>query len=162
MRERFTTFTIQISRLHKLIQKLKTDGMGRFGLKAVDTLCLYQLSIHDTLTFSEVAEHCDLDAALVSRTLRALVKSGMVEKQGDPGKYHARYALTESGRVLTEQITYIIQNMQTRADDGIDPEELKIFYRVLGQLTANFEQMAKTSAETFSALETNYQEEQPK
>lgn len=162
MQERFTTFTIQISRLHKLIQKLKTDGMGRFGLKAVDTLCLYQLSIHNTLTFSEVAEYCDLDAALVSRTLRALVKGGMVEKEGDPGKYHARYSLTESGRELTGKITHIIQNMQTHADDGIDPEELKIFYRVLGQLTANFEQMASTSAETFSTLETNLQEEQPK
>lgn len=161
MQDRFTIFTIQISRLHKLIQKLKTDGMGRFGLKAVDTLCLYQLSLHGTLTFSQISEYCDLDAALVSRTLRALVKGGMVEKEGAPGKYHALYSLTESGQELTGKITRIIEHMQIRADEGIDPEELKTFYRVLGQLTTNFEQMASASAETFSLQETNHQEEQP-
>ncbi len=160
MQDRFTTFTIQISRLHKLIQKLKTDGMGRFGLKAVDTLCLYQLAIHGTLTFSEVAALCDLDAALVSRTLSALVKGGMVAKEGAPGKYRARYSLTEQGQALTEKITHIIETLQVRADDGIDPEELRIFYRVLGQLTANFEQMTKASV--FSTSDPNHQEEPSK
>lgn len=150
MTERFPLFTMQISRLHRLIQKLKTEGMGRFGLKAVDTLCLYQLSTQDALTFSQVAEHCDLDPALVSRTLRSLVRGGMVKKEGNPGKYHARYSLTEEGRVRTAQITAIIRSIQSRADEGIDPQELKTFYRVLGQLTANFEAMAKGPTQIFS------------
>lgn len=150
MNERFPIFTMRISRLYRLIQKLKTDGMGRFGLKAVDTLCLYQLSTQDTLTFSQVAEHCDLDPALVSRTLRSLVKEGMVQKEGDPGKYHARYSLTEEGRVRTAQITAIIRSIQSQADEGIDAQELNTFYRVLGQLTANFEAMANGPSQIFS------------
>lgn len=157
--ERFTTFTMRISRLHKLIQKLKTDGMGRFGLKGVDTLCLYQLSLHGPMTFAEIGEHCDLDPALVSRTLRGLTKGGMVVKDGEPGKYRASYALTQEGQALTKKIAAIIQTIQTRADNGIEHADLITFYRVLDQITANLEEMAADTATTFSHIETLQQEE---
>ena len=139
MENRFPQFTIRISRLHKLIQKLKTQGMGHFGLKAVDTLCLYQLSWEGSLSFREVAERCDLDGALVSRTLSALVKADMVQKEGAPGKYHARYSLTPEGAEETREMLEIIDAIQAKADEGIDPRELQIFYGVLGQLTENFQ-----------------------
>ena len=156
MTERFPTFTIKISRLHKLIQKLKTDGMGRFGLKGVDTLCLYQLGLHGSMTFAEIAEHCDLDAALVSRTLRDLTRNNMVAKEG--GKYKARYSLTPEGQALTRQVGAIIHRIQAQADQGIAPEDLVTFYRVLGQLTQNFEHMAQ-DATTFQ--DPQQQEESP-
>ena len=152
MTERFTTFTIRISRLNKLIQKLKTDGMGRFGLKGVDTLCLYLLGLEGSMTFGEIAQHCDLDPALVSRTLSGLTRKGMVRKDGEPGKYRTPYTLTEEGRALTQQITSIIHTVQTQADEGISQEELATFYRVLGKLTDNFEQMASPSAAIFKDL----------
>lgn len=146
MTERFPQFTIQISRLYKLIQKLKTDGMGQFGLKGVDTLCLYQLGLHGSMTFAELTQQCDLDPALVSRTLGGLVRSHMVTKEG--GKYKARYSLTEEGLTLTKQVGTIIHHIQTQADQGISQEDLATFYRVLGQLTHNFEHMAQ-DANTF-------------
>lgn len=152
MTERFTRFTIRISRLHKLIQKLKTDGMGRFGLKGVDTLCLYQLSRHDSLSFSELAESCDLDPALVSRTLSSLTRAGMVEKDGPPGKYRARYALTTEGAAQTAEIVQLIRAVQEQVDEGLDPAELETFYRVLDRLTQNFERLAQSSDDLFSQL----------
>lgn len=155
MSERFARFTITLSRLNKNIQKLKTEGMGRFGLKAVDTLCLYQLSVQGEMSFSEVAEHCDLDAALVSRTLRELVKNGIVAKSGAPGKYNATYRLTPMGEERFQAIRHMIQTVQDRADEGIDKRDLRTFYRVLDQLTRNFEQMAHQN-ELFPA-----EEEQP-
>ncbi len=159
MTERFTIFTMRISRLHKLIQKLKADGMGRFGLKGVDTLCLYQLSLHGQMTFSEIAEHCDLDPALVSRTLRGLTKGGMVVKDGEPGKYRARYALTEEGQILTGKIAAIIQTVQAHADEGIAQDDLMTFYRVLDRLTANLERLSADPATYYSHTETIHQEE---
>ena len=157
MDERFPQFTMQLSRLNKLIQKLKKEGMGHFGLKAVDTLCLYQLSHSESASFSEVAERCDLDGALVSRTLRGLTKSGMVVRLGEPGKYHARYALTPQGAEKTHEIIKIINAVQSQADEGIDPADLAIFYRVLGQLTANFERMAQTPPPT--SFQSDHQED---
>ena len=143
MSQRFTRFTMKLSRLNKLIQKLKADGMSPFGLKAVDTLCIYQLAERGEMAFSEVAEQCDLDPALVSRTLRELVKNGMVDKQGAPGKYNATYRLTPEGEQRAVEIKEIITNVQNRADEGISTEELAVFYRVLTRLTENFEAMTK-------------------
>lgn len=159
MSQRFTTFTIKISRLNKLIQKLKADGMGQFGLKGVDTLCLYQLAEHTSMTFSEIAERCDLDGALVSRTLRSLVAKGMVEKDGAPGKYHARYSLTEPGRVQTDEIIRIIHTIQSQADEGISHEDLTVFYRVLLRLTDNFEKMAAAPQTALAQHQSIHQEE---
>ena len=143
MSQRFTRFTMKLSRLNKLIQKLKADGMSPFGLKGVDTLCIYQLAEHGTMAFSEVAEQCDLDPALVSRTLRELVKNGMVDKQGKPGKYNATDCQTPEGEKRALTIKQIINRVQERADEGISTEELAVYYRVLTRLTENFEAMAK-------------------
>lgn len=143
MSQRFTRFTMTLSRLNKLIQKLKTDGMSPYGLKAVDTLCIYQLEACGEMSFAEVAERCELDQALVSRTLRELVKNGMVEKQGLPGRYNATYRLTPEGEKRAVEIRAIITAVQTRADEGITPEDLEVFYRVLNRLTVNFEAMTR-------------------
>ena len=157
MTPRFTQFTLKINRLHKLILKLKSDGMGQFGLRGADTICLYQLSQADSMTFAQLVEDCDLDAALISRTLRELVRNGLVAKEG--GKYKASYSLTQEGRTLTAQVTSIIRKVQANADRGVDPKELQIFYRVLEQLTENFQQMAREPATILPDL--SKQEETP-
>ena len=94
--DRFLKFTLSLSRLNKKVQAVKTAGMGMVGLKAAHTAVLYALSGHsEGLQFAEVAAACDLDPALISRTFSELIAAGMVEKQGEPGRYRARYVLTE-------------------------------------------------------------------
>lgn len=156
MTERFARFTMTLSRLNKYIQKLKTNGMGSCGLKAVDTLCIYQLAKQGSMSFSQVAESCELDAGLVSRTLRDLVKNGMVEKSGTPGKYNAVYSLTDQGREKSRYIQTVVLKVQEQADRGISPQELETFYRVLDQLTRNFEEIVRQ--QSLPGQETNIQE----
>ncbi len=158
MTERFTWFTMTLSRLNKQIQKLKTDGMGSFGLKAVDTLCLYQLDREESMSFSQLVQSCQLDPALVSRTLRDLSKIGMVEKDGQPGRYNARYSLTPAGAQRTREIRQIIQCLQVQADQGISEDDLAVFYRVLEQLSENFEKMVLSSPQLFSQINLNHKE----
>lgn len=150
MKDRFMEFTISISRMNKLVQKLKTEGMKLFGLKASDTLCLYRLmTSEEGLTFSEIAQSCDLDPALVSRLLKELVANGMVEKDGKPGKYHAKYFLTAAAKEKMAEIAGVISYLQELADSGITEEELDAFYSCLMKLTANFEKMADNSGALF-------------
>ena len=140
MEDRFIPFSVAVSKLNKQIQRLKTEGMQLFGMKAVHTLCLYQLMLHpEGMNFSEVAESCDLDPALVSRILSRLTASGMVRKDGAPGKYNARYFLTAEGEKTSLQIRGIVHAVQAQADSGIDEGELATFYKVLHQLLSNFE-----------------------
>ena len=140
---RFAKFTMTISRLNKLIQKLKTHGMQQFGLKGVDTLCLYQLAFcPEGITFSALADACQLDPALVSRTLKTLIQQDMICKSGPPGKYNARYSLTPKARKTMPEITRIIHNVQKRTDQNISPDDLDVFYKVLETLSHNLENIA--------------------
>jgi DNA-binding MarR family transcriptional regulator len=152
--DHFLQFTIAISKLNKQVQKLKTAGMGRFDLKGVHTLCLYQLMAHpEGLTFSRIAADCDLDQALVSRTLADLVQQGLVAKSGLPGKYNASYALTPRGADITHQVRAMVFQVQTLADEGISPEELDTFYRVLDRLVDNFQAMTSLPGGLFAPEE---------
>lgn len=141
MHDRFVKFTIAISKLNKLINKVKSEGMkDRFDLKGVHTLCLYQLMSNDHgMTSTEIAKSCDLDPALVSRTINELCQKELIEKVGEAGKYHARYCMTEKGRRISSELKQIVQSIQMFVDKGITEEELDLFYSVLEKLSCNFE-----------------------
>ena len=86
MNDRFIRLSVSLSRLQKVIQRIKTDGMNRIELKAGHTLVLCQLdAAPDGYRFSELTERCDLDPAMISRVLADLVRSGLVQKCGAPG-----------------------------------------------------------------------------
>ena len=144
MPDRFLEFTIAISKLNKLIQKVKADGMSMFQLKGVHTICLYQLiGEKDGMTFSQIASACDLDSALISRSLNELVSNELIEKLGKPGKYNARYCLTAEGERVALEIKEIIESVQTAVDVGITDAELDVFYKVLFTLIQNFEELSE-------------------
>ena len=150
--DRFLKFTLSLSRMNKKVQAVKTAGMGMVGLKAAHTAVLYALSGHsEGLQFAEVAAACDLDPALISRTFSELIAAGMVEKQGEPGRYRARYVLTEQGSLHDRQIRQVIAGTGN-ADKNIAPEDLQTFYRVLEQLLNNFEEMSEHYDTVFESL----------
>ena len=151
--DRFLKFTLSLSRMNKKVQAVKTAGMGMVGLKAAHTAVLYALSGHsEGLQFAEVAAACDLDPALISRTFSELIAAAMVEKQGEPGRYRARYVLTEQGSLQTAKIRQVIGLVQENADKNIAPEDLQTFYRVLEQLLNNFEEMSEHYDTVFESL----------
>lgn len=140
----FVAFTVAISRLNKLVQKVKSEGMQLFGLKGVHTLCLYQLMQNpDGLSFAEVAASCDLDQALVSRVLKELQEKELIRREGMPGKYKATYFLAESAWEQVTEMGRIVENAQEFVDEGIEKEDLETFYKVVEQLTGNFERLAE-------------------
>lgn len=150
MDDRFVTFTISISKLNKLIQKLKTDGMKMFALKGVHTLCLYQLiGKTDGMTATQITSACDLDPALVSRTLGELAQKDLIKKIGRPGKYHAKYCLTVKGEEVAAEAKMIIAAIQETVDMGISKTELDVFYKVLSTLIHNFEELSDDTSAFF-------------
>lgn len=141
MRDRFTRFNVGVSRLNKLINRLKLDGMEPLGLKAAHAMCIHQLACEDQLSFPQLCQRCDIDPALISRTLKELCASGHAEKMGQPGKYNAHYSLTDQGREVAGYIGWVVNGVIESADKGISEEELEVFYRVMEKLIANFERM---------------------
>ena len=146
MADRFIVFTTGISRLNKLVSRLKTDGMLPVGLKNSHCLLIHTLSLNGECSFAQLSRECDLDQALVSRVLRDLTDSGHVQRIGAANKYNARYCLTASGQAVDKHIMTIVDRVIGGADQGIDPEDLNTFYRVLARLIENFENMAEDEA----------------
>ena len=86
MDSRFFRLTTSLGRLQKLIRKIKTEGMGRGALKGSDTVVLCQLAAYPQgQRFAELTERCELDPALISRTLAGLTRACYVNKEGAPG-----------------------------------------------------------------------------
>ena len=154
MQDRFIRLSVSLARLQKVIRRIKTSGMGLIALKAGHTLVLCQLAAApEGWHFSDLTERCDLDPAMISRVLADLVRSGLVEKCGAPGKYNALYLLTDAGRDRAARVTAVVHDVERRADEGIDPADLATFYKVLNQLTKNLEAVAADPAEAFEPLE---------
>lgn len=149
MQDQFTRFNVGVSRLNKLINKLKVTGMQPLGLKAAHVMCIHQLACEPELSFPQLCERCDLDAGLISRTLKELTISGHIIKDGELGRYDAHYRLTKEGERVAQHIRRVVDSVIAMADDGIAQEELEVFYRVLMRLIANFEEMSKLPPEAF-------------
>ena len=105
------------------------------------------------LHFSELTERCGLDPAMISRVLAELVRSGLVEKRAESGKYNALYLLTNAGHDRAARVGAVVADVERRADEGIDPDDLATFYKVLDQLTRNLEAVDADPAEAFEPLE---------
>ena len=154
MNDRFIRLSVSLSRLQKVIQRIKASGMSRIELKAGHTLVLCTLAAApEGYRFSELTDRCDLDPAMISRVLADLVRCELVEKQGQPGKYNALYLLTEAGHDRAARVGAVVSDVQRRADEGIDPGELAIFYKVLAQLTENLEAVEADPTAAFAPLE---------
>ena len=155
MNDRFIRLSVSLARLQKVIRRIETNGMNRVELKAGHLLVLCQLAAApEGWHFSELTERCDLDPAMISRVLADLVRSGLVEKRGESGKYNALYLLTDEGRDRAARVGAVVAGAERCADEGIDPADLATFYKVLDRLTKNLEAVDADPAELFEPLET--------
>ena len=109
MNDRFIRLSISLARLQKVIQRIKASGMSRIELKAGHTLVLCRLAAaSEGLHFSELTERCGLDPAMISRVLAELVRSGLVEKRAESGKYNALYLLTNAGHDRAARVLIVL------------------------------------------------------
>ena len=123
MNDRFIRLSISLARLQKVIQRIKASGMSRIELKAGHTLVLCRLAAApEGLHFSELTERCGLDQAMISRVLAELVK------RAESGKYNALYLLTNAGHDRAARVGAVVADVERRADEGIDPDDLATFY----------------------------------
>ncbi len=137
----FNRFTVLIGKLYKQIQRLKTEGMKKYGLKGAHVSILHTLAGRsEGLTFQEICSGCDLDRSLVSRELKDLTQRGYIKKDSTTGVYNAKYFTTTKAEKILPEFMEIIDQAQKKATKNISPEELITFYRVLEKLRKNLEE----------------------
>ena len=138
-------FTKCIEEAYKLIQKIKADRMGEFGLRGTDTTLLFVLGLHeDGLTATELATKCNVDKSVISRAVGALCAADAVRYQDDgKSNYRSRLVLSEKGKRLFDEMSHIADEAVEAANCDVSPKALTKFYDTLFTICYNLSEYAK-------------------
>ena len=142
--ERFQKLSAGVSRIYKQMQKLKKEYMGELGMKGTHVMCLHYLNQYPGgLTAADLCGLCGEDKAGISRILSELEERGLLCYDFPEGKkrYRAKALLTGYGKRYAMEVTVRILEVTRRAGQGITEEEREVFYRVLGRIGDNLDQI---------------------
>lgn len=144
MSSRFENFLSLIIEINRDIQRIKDAEMGKFGLKASHTMCLYYLSQHpEGLTATKLTELCIIDKAAISRTLRQLSDKELIycDQPAGPGggkrTYRSLYYLTDKGAELAKATVNAINEAMSRVGLDMSAENREFLYTSLEEIRDN-------------------------
>lgn len=145
MIDRFEEFTSGISKLFKMWHKIAADEMARFNLNASHVIYILALYKHpDGLTAMRLSDISDKDKSDVSRALKLMAESGLVEKRSiGRTDYGGAYFLTERGGDTAEEIRKRVELAVKRVDENLTEHKREIFYEVLGLFINNLSRIAE-------------------
>ena len=130
----FEQFTVTVSKLNKLIQKIKLFESQKYGLKAIHIMCVYHLNENpEGLTSSELVKLTLEDKAAISRALKTMLEDGFAVKD------ESRVKLTEKGKKLAEFISARSAAAVEAGSAFFTDEERSFFYKSLGEIADNLE-----------------------
>ena len=139
MVERFEIFTLGLSRISSVWNKIAAEELKPFGLKG--TYVVYLIALYKStegLTSVKLCELCDKDKAEVSRAVSALEKKGFVARENvTVNGYRARIKLTEEGKRVTCALRERIKLAVEKGGQGLSEEEREHFYFALKTIAGN-------------------------
>jgi len=139
---------VRIIRLAEVFARLARIGIERpWNLRNTDLRILNILDGAQSIPISEIARRTHVDKAWISRSVRELESTGLVQKRLDPRDSRVSLAvLTPKGRALLEEIRPHVLAAEIEVLDGIRSPGLK---RDLDRLLRNAEAiLAKAGRET--------------
>lgn len=137
----FEAFHSSVSNAMKSLEKIKAKGMDEYGLSGTYTLCLRQLYDRPNgMTRTELAQHCCVDRAQITRVIGELLAKGLVLEVGSGSNYRKRCVLTEKGRETTAEINDRVARILAFVSGDIPTERLVIFYETLNEICEKLKQ----------------------
>lgn len=136
MEDSYIQFTVSISKLNKLVQKIKSLEMSKFGLQPIHASCAYNLSKHSGgLTAKELCEILLEDKAAISRALKTLHEKKYVEYE--PRGRNEIVRLTDEGQKFADVIIGKIKSAVKAGRANLTDEQRKYFYDSLSDISNN-------------------------
>ena len=121
---------------------------ARFGLGISDWRVLSMLNIEPGITANRVCEVISMDKGAASRSLRTLHEGGYITYEASPtDDRKRRWWLSDKGQATHDQILAIALGCEGEMLDGVAPQDLEVFLRVMRQLAGNLDQGEKPRAE---------------
>ena len=129
--------SVRVVRLSEALSRIATRTIeARWGLKNTDLRILNTLDgLDDGLPVSELARRVHVDKGWISRSVRDLVASGLVDTRSDPADPRRKLvALSDEGRAQLEMVRPFALRGEMALLDGLDARLLKT---MLERLEAN-------------------------
>ncbi|MBE1284921.1 MAG: MarR family transcriptional regulator [Rhodobacteraceae bacterium] len=120
----------------------KTSAIYRrdFDLGILEWRVLAMLNIEPDITANRICEVVRLDKGAVSRSLKLLHERGLLAFEAvasDPRR--RKWSLTEQGQDLHAEILAIALECEAGMLEGIAPENLEVFLRVMRRMLTNLD-----------------------
>ena len=133
----FQQLDLCIKSYHQYQQKMLNKG--GVDITPDQLLCLDLICRGKSLTQREIAQKLGKDTASVNRILALIIKKGYISRISADGKA-AKPTVTESGRVVFEAATAIINAAGETAMKGIKPKRTAKLEKTLRDITKNLKQ----------------------
>lgn len=133
--ERFLPYRLNV------VGTLGGRALGRiygehFGIGLPEWRVVAQLGEFGKLTSRDIGELAQMHKTKVSRAVGELEKRGLVSRsENRQDRRESFVTLTPAGKRIYDQIVPLALGFEARWIDGIAPDELKVFERVLSTLT---------------------------
>ena len=137
----------RISRLSNRLTLWAARVYGReFGVSVLEWRVTASLGLLGQATASEIAGLTVLDKSNVSRTVRRLLKRGVVERIDHPDDSRKKVlSLTPEGRALHKRIAQRSQERETRLFEGWSGADRKKFLSLVERLDARATEFVETT-----------------
>ena len=135
MEDVFVDFTVSVLMLNKLVQKIKSFEIEKFGLKPVHVMCIYYLDKNPRgLTAKELVDLTLEDKAAISRALKIMQTKGFVKY--DFNSRNSVAVLTDAGREVAQTVGTRVEKAVEAGTLDFTEEQRIFFYKSLEEIVA--------------------------
>lgn len=142
MEQLFEDFTTSILSLNKLVQKIKTFEIEKYGLKSIHVMCLYHLNKNPQgLTAKELVDLTLEDKAAISRALKIMHDNDYVVCSENVR--NSTITLTDEGKKIATDICGRAVRAVMAGSVDFTAEQRIFFYKSLGTIVDNLKNYYK-------------------
>jgi MarR family transcriptional regulator for hemolysin len=129
--------------LHRLYDLQTQKVLGRERISIAHWYYLRVLAQGGELNQLELSKRIGIASTTAVPALDSMERRGLLKRTRDPKDRRKYYvSLTDDGRRLVDQLLPEVVKMISASFDGIDHEEILIFWKVLHQIEQNLTKMA--------------------
>jgi len=133
--ERFLPYRLSVLS-NRISGSIAREYSQRFDLGVTEWRVMAILGRTPDLSANQVAQRTAMDKVAVSRAVASLLESGrLLRSFDDDDRRRSVLRLSEAGYAIYDQIVPLALGFEARWIEGIAPDELKVFERVLSTLT---------------------------
>jgi DNA-binding MarR family transcriptional regulator len=135
-------FTFRITRLLDLLRRSGTLANRRaFDLSAIEWRVMSQVGGHAPLSLNQLAELVSLDRGQLSRTVKAMVERGLLDRKRKPGGPAIIITLSDEGTDLHARMITLARERNAFLIGGIAEDDLERAAEVIAAVSRNAQQL---------------------